>query len=273
MTAIDYKPLIQDMVWSYSRLEAFEDCPYRWFLHYLLNFQDEDKFYASFGSFMHHLLEQFYTGKKDRSELVMEFIADFQEKVVGKRPSEKILSKYIQNGVNYLQAFDPLPFNVIDIEKRVRFSIQRDGEPDIQMIGIIDYLGEKDDELYIVDHKSRKLSPRSNRAKPTLKDKELDKMLRQLYVYSIAVEQNYGKLPNYLCFNCFRSNELIVEPFKQEAYEEAKQWVIDTVKKIENTAEFPPKQDLFSCFWICGVNRHCKYDIESMNERRNVRGL
>ena len=267
--AIDYKPLVQKMVWSYSRLEAFEDCPYKWFLKYILDFKEDDKFYASYGSFIHHLLEQYYSGKKkDRNELVMEFITGFQSQVVGYRPTEKTLSDYIQNGVNYLQAFEPLPFNAVAIEDKVRFSIEREGEPDIQMVGFIDFLGEKDGDLYIVDHKLRKLKPRSNRAKPTLKDKELDHMLRQLYVYAVAVEQKYGKLPTGLCFNCFRTNTLIVEPFRKEVYEETKRWVRDTVKRIENTAEFPPNQNVFSCFWICGVNRHCKYDIQSLEERR-----
>lgn len=273
MAAIDYSPLIRDMVWSYSRLEAFEACPYRWFLHYILNFESDEKFYASFGSFIHHLLEQFYSGKKDRSEIILEFITEFQSMVGGRRPNEKILSGYIQNGVDYLETFEPLPFSAVDIEKKIRFSIPRDGKPDIQMVGIIDYLGEKDGELYIVDHKSRRIRPRSGRAKPTMKDKELDDLLRQLYVYSIGVEQNYGRLPNWLCFNCFRTGTLIIEPFRQEAFEEAKRWVVDTVEKIESTSEFSPKQDMFSCSWICGVNRHCKYDIESSNERRNVRGL
>jgi len=26
---VSYLPLIEDMVWSYSRIKTFEDCPYR----------------------------------------------------------------------------------------------------------------------------------------------------------------------------------------------------------------------------------------------------
>lgn len=35
MGEISYRPLIEAMTWSYSRLEIFDDCPYRWFLTYI----------------------------------------------------------------------------------------------------------------------------------------------------------------------------------------------------------------------------------------------
>lgn len=35
MGEVNYKPIIQDMTWSYSRIKSFNDCPYRWFLKYI----------------------------------------------------------------------------------------------------------------------------------------------------------------------------------------------------------------------------------------------
>lgn len=65
-----YKPLIDDMTWSYSRIEAFNDCPYRFFLRYIKRHKETDKFYASFGSFMHKLLEQYYKGELKQEDMV-----------------------------------------------------------------------------------------------------------------------------------------------------------------------------------------------------------
>lgn len=78
----------------------------------------------------------------------------------------------------------------------------------------LDFLGESEaGELVLVDNKSRDLKPRSNRKRPTAKDTELDDMLRQLYLYSIPVFESFGRYPDWLCFNYFRSGVFIKERF------------------------------------------------------------
>jgi RecB family exonuclease len=263
MSNISYRPLIEDMVWSYSRIETYNDCPYRFFLRYIRGYEDCDKFYATYGSFMHKILERFYKKELSKNEMVQTFLLDFSKEVRGFRPEEKTVQKYIQDGCAYLREFEPLPFNMIDVEKRVEFSIGK-----YKFVGFIDYLGEKDGGLYIVDNKSRNLKPRTKKSKPTLNDKELDQMLRQLYLYSVAVEQQYGELPEALCFNCFRTNTFIKEQFDIQKYEETKKWAIECIEKILETDEFVANQKYFSCTYICGVNDHCEYDIEAREERR-----
>lgn len=49
MGEVNYAPLIDDMVWSYSRIKAFEDCPYRWYLKYIKKFHGKDMFFSSYG--------------------------------------------------------------------------------------------------------------------------------------------------------------------------------------------------------------------------------
>lgn len=92
----------------------------------------------------------------------------------------------------------------------------------VPFIGYIDFLGELDGSLYVVDNKSRVLKPRSKREKPTKTDEELDAYLKQLYLYSAAVEEEYGVRPCKLCFNCFRTDTFIEEPFLDKDYEGAK---------------------------------------------------
>lgn len=262
-----YKPLIQDMTWSFSRIEAFEDCPYRWYLRYIKQYKESGRFYASYGSFMHKLIERYYRGELSKDEMLMVFLTDFGKEVVGYRPKEATLNKYIDSGIAYLKSFQPFPYKMVDVEVKVEFTI--DGIP---FLGFIDFLGEDEDgELVIVDNKSRELKPRSGRDPPTRKDKELDEMLPQLYIYSAAVEQKYGRLPKKLCFNCFRNGEFIEEQFDQERYEREKRLVVERVRNIENTEEFPPIQNAFGCFWICGVSEFCKYDIADREERRRSR--
>lgn len=264
MANLSYKPLIDDMTWSYSRIGAFNDCPYRFFLRYIKQYKETDKFYASYGSFMHKLIERFYRGELTKNEMLITFLSDFSKEVRGVRPKDTTVQKYIEAGCEYLKGFSVFPFNMIEVEKRVEFTIGK-----YNFIGFIDYLGEMDGKIYIVDNKSRNLKPRSNRDKPTAKDKELDLMLRQLYIYSVAIEQEYGVLPEALCFNCFRAGVFIKEQFDKQKYEEAKQWALDSIEKISHAEDFEPNRDFFSCFYICGVSDHCEYDIEAREERRS----
>lgn len=264
MGNISYKPLIDDMTWSYSRIETFNDCPYRFFLRYIKRYTDDDRFYANYGSFIHKILERYYNGELTKKDMLTTFLIDFKKEVKGMRPKESTVQKYISAGCDYLKSFSPFPFKMIAVEKKVEFKIG-----DYNFVGYIDYLGyDEDGSICIVDNKSRDLKPRSNREKPTLKDMELDKMLRQLYLYSVAIEQEYGVLPKLLCFNCFKSGVFIKEQFDMQKYEEAKQWAIESIEKISNAEDFEPNQDFFSCFYICGVSDHCSYDIETREERR-----
>lgn len=261
MGEVSYRPLIEDMIWSYSRISTFDDCPYRWFLKYIKGCTEVEKFYSSYGSFMHKLIERYYKGELTKNEMPMIFLNEFSERVKGIRPQENIVKKYIQCGSDYLKDFKPFKYKMIDVEKRVDFEL--DG---ISFVGYIDYLGEKDGEYYIIDNKSRNLKPRSNRLKPTLKDYELDLMLKQLYIYSAAIKQEYGRFPKGLCFNCFRTGNFIEEPFSENAYNMTIEWAKKKIEEIKNADEFHPKIEFFSCNYICGVSDDCCYN---QNERRS----
>ncbi len=230
-----------------------------------MRYRDNDRFYASYGLFMHRLIECYYRGLMTKEEMLNEFITGFSTQVKGARPKQSTVESYIRCGIDYLRSFEPFPFNMIDVEKKVEFEI--DG---IKMVGFIDYLGEKDGELYIVDNKSRNLKPRSSRKKPTKNDVEIDEMLRQLYLYAAAIKQEYGKFPRALCLNCFRNGTFITEPFNKDAYNEACEWARNKVSQIKNSDDFYPIWDFFLCTYICGVSEHCCYDEINQGGRRRV---
>ena len=263
MSEVSYLPLIEDMTWSYSRIETFSDCPYRFFLKYISNISESDRFYASYGSFIHSLIERYYKKELSKEELETEFLLGFSNNVKGVRPPQSTVDKYIKCGSEYFRNFKPFDFNMVGVEKKVSFEI--DGLP---FIGYIDYLGEKDGEYFVIDNKSRDLKPRSKRKKPTQKDQELDKMLRQMYIYSTAVKQEFGKFPKALCFNCFKSGIFIEEPFNIDAYNETIEWVKKNINDIKTADDFYPYLDYFACNNICGVSEECIYHQTEIEERR-----
>lgn len=221
-------------------------------MKYISDEQDEPQFYSSYGTFMHRLIERFLKGEAARDELVIEFLTEFHSEVLGERPAQSTVQKYIQQGVTYLRTMEPFPFNTLAVEKEIFFEI--DGIP---FVGIVDYVGERDGKIYIVDNKSRDLKPRGK--KRTRKDDELDEMLGQLYLYSAGIFQEYGRYPDYLCFNCYRTGEFITEPFQEKVFIETLISAKKCVREIEAEEEFAPRLDYFSCRNICGVRHECCY--------------
>lgn len=211
-------------------------------------------FFSSYGKFMHKLIEIFYTEGKKPDQLCDMYLQGFKEQVSGKAPNVKVFRNYFISGLQYLKGIQSFPYAVVAVEKRVDFEVS--GVP---FVGYIDFLGEKDREIYVVDNKSRALKPRSKREKPTKTDMELDSYLIQLYLYTAAVEQEYKRLPKALCFNCFRTQTFIEEPFSEQAYNEAKQWVLDKATKIKKEADFNPDVEFFKCTHLCEMQRYCEY--------------
>jgi len=255
MGEVSYRPIIEEMVWSYSRIACFRNCPYQFFRKYILREKEAPRFYSSYGSFMHRLLEQYHKGELTGEEAQIKFLFGFQKEVRGARPKPETVQNYIHQGAAYLHRLEPLPFQTVAVEKEIHFSL---GE--FPFVGIVDYIGRRENGgLVIVDHKSRALSPRSVRERPTAADRALDEILRQLYLYAAAVEQEYGALPDTLCLNCFRNMVFIEEPFRESAYREALDWALQSIQMILEASDFGPLTDYFRCGSLCGLNDDCCY--------------
>ena len=255
MADVSYRPIMEDWVWSYSRLESYNNCPYAFFCHYILKEDEEPMFYSSIGSFVHEILRGYLSGEYDEEEMLSRFMIGFGDNVDGFRPPESTVDKYINSVLKFLDGFHGFNLETIAVEKYVLFEING-----IKMQGYIDYIGkDKDGKIYIIDHKSRELKPRSNRKKPTAKDAELDEMLKQLYIYAEAVKSEYGEYPSYLCFNCYRNGEFIVEPFLEEKYKEVCDRVSKDVNLVMDEDRFCPSEEFYKCRYLCGYNKDCVY--------------
>lgn len=248
------------MVWSYSRITSYETCPYRFFLTYILKLEKKRLFFSDYGSFIHSIIEKYLNGELKKKELDKYYLSEFQKNVVGRAPNLSIFKNYFQQGLHYMKNFTFPYNNVLEVEKKINFTIG-----DKPFVGFIDAVAN-DVGIDIVDNKSRDLKQRSTCKKPTKSDKELDKYLRQLYLYSIGVKNEYKQLPENLCFNCFRSETVIIEPFNKEKFKEAQEWALGMIDTIRNTTEWNPNIDYFVCRYLCDQNHNCDY--YRLSERR-----
>ncbi len=242
------------MTWSHSRVSSFDACPYRWFCRYIRGEEEAPLFYASYGSFVHRLIERYYRGELTASELPLAFLRGFSAEVRGERPAAKTLLKYIADGKAYFDGFTPLPFEPVAVEHELHFDV--DGIP---FTGFVDFLGRRDGAFAIVDHKSHEMKPRSGRAKPTAWDRELDGMLEQLYLYAHGVFQTFGEYPARLWFNSFRNGRFIEEPFVRSRCTETLDRIRRKIGEIADEEEFRPDVDWFRCRNLCGFHETCCY--------------
>lgn len=241
------------MTWSYSRITSFEDCPYRFLLNYILHKDKKKQFFSEYGGFVHELIAKYLTDEFDKDELSYYYLKNFQNVVPKNAPNFKVYSNYFNQGLEYLDSLN-LPDNkTIAVEKRTDFEIE--GK---KFVGIIDLI-QQDSGLIICDHKSRALKPRSKGKRYLKTDEELDKYLRQLYLYSIPVKEIYGEYPKQLRFNCFRTQTVITEPFSVKDFEKTKVWAVKMISKIEENDNWKPNAELFKCKYICDHCLNCEY--------------
>lgn len=251
---MNFSNIISDFTWSYSRIGQFEMCPYGFLLNYIKHVPKKPMFFAEYGKFMHKIIEMYLSGVLDKDDLVNFYISNFRKKVIGRAPNKDIFKTYFQDGLQYLSNIEFPYQDILGIEKKVEFKIG-----DKPFVGIIDCIAKDGDELIIVDNKSRTLKPRSKRAKPTKSDEELSAYSRQLYLYSVPIKPTFHTYPSRLEFNCFRSGQLISEPFEEEGLEHAKEWALRAIDTITYNEDWSPRLDYWRCRYLCDFSDSCEY--------------
>lgn len=251
-----YSHIIDDMTWSYSRVTAYEFCKYRWLMSYIMGIKgSKPMFFSSYGKFAHDLLADILLGNTKREDALIRYLTEFNTSVLGKSPSQKVFSNYFNDGARYFSSLKGLPeSNIAGVEEE--FEIEIDGVP---LTGFIDLRTKENDKTSIWDHKSHALKQSSGKAKPTKSDLELREFQKQLYLYSEYERVASGCYPENLIFNCFRTGEIIREPFDKERMQETKDWFKRSVEEISKTDDWDPSINYFKCRYLCDINDECEY--------------
>ena len=257
----DDRFIIDTMTWSYSRLTSFHQCPYGFKLKYVDCNEGINNFFGEYGSFIHKILEMYAKGELEVFELSEYYEEHWAENVTFPAPPNKFVDigqSYYDKGLEYLNNIDLIldDYEILGVEKEVSFDIGG-----YNFIGYIDLLlkDKKSGEIIVLDHKSHSLKLKKNGEVSKSDMKTFESFKKQLYLYSIQVEKEYGHV-DYLEWNLFKDmNHKRIE-FKKEEQEEAIQWVVDTIKEIEETTEFNPQPDMFFCNFLCDQrNNACEF--------------
>jgi len=248
----NYGFLIEDMKWSFSRFNSYYTCPYMWKLCYIDCEKGLSNSFADFGTLVHSILERFSDGELEIYELADVYEKEYGDAVPLPFPPNKYVSlgdKYYESGLEYLQNFEGFgDYEIVEAEKELNFEVNGH-----KITGYIDLLlKDKEGNLHIFDHKSSTV-----KSKTSEKAKEY---LLQLYLYSIAIYDEFKVYPKQLHINAFKEGKIYTFDFDEKEVTKVKQWVLDTIDALKKEEKFLPKSDSFFCNFICNFrNGICEF--------------
>lgn len=250
---------LDNMIWSFSRLNSFSTCKWMWYLSYMLNEEekiehgviDEDKFFGLYGTFAHNVFEKYNKGELEIFQLYDYCNDNFETEIPVAAPPNRyvdIYSSYKDKLLNYFRNYNGNENEVVFSENEITYDIRLSKDKVISFHGFIDLLlKDKDGKLILQDYKSK--SDFKNQ-------EEYKSYLRQLLLYSKGVYSLYHKYPKELVFDMFKIGKTYRSEFKKEDLQEALKWVKKTIDNIYKENEFPckcenPEGDFF-CQYVCG---------------------
>lgn len=247
VTAKQKKEILDNSPWSYSRVNSYETCPRMFKLTYIDKKKREDNSFAEFGTFCHELLERYYNGELEFYELSQKYEDEYGLSVTSDFPPNNYVDlseSYYNQGKAYFDNFEGCnaETEVLGVEQKIDYKI---GEH--RLVGYIDLVLKQNNKMIIVDHKSKKSFTKS----------EKEKYLRQLYLYSGYIKEEYGEFPEMLAFNMFRSQDVVLEKFDEAKYHAARQWFCDTIDRIYQDTKYKVQKSQFFCDYICSVRKSC----------------
>ncbi len=257
--------IIDDMTWSFSRIETFERCPLCFYLQYIKRLPGIEGCFGQYGTLMHSCLEKYALGELEEYELLQEYKNKFSEVVYEDFPPNAYVDlkeNYYKQGYSYFESFSGYDDReVLGVEEKYDFKIG-----DYDFTGVVDL--ECPEEIIDIKTKGKqhlmRLTKKHNKEDYV---QMLDKRYthkdnwKQLYIYSIPYKEKYGKYPKILSLNMVRINDWYSIEFNKNDFESAKNWASKQISNIYNAKEFNKGSDVneFWCSFICGMRVNCKY--------------
>lgn len=259
----DYKEKLDNMIWSYSRVSCYHQCPYCFYLKYIVDDDEqylaEGNYYAEVGSFVHSILEKIFKGELKVDDASQYYLEHFDDNVFySTKPST--MEKTYESCADYFATvdFDWLKdYEILGVEKKINIRHEN-----YNFVGFIDLLlrDKKTKEIIIIDHKSAAY-PFKKDGKSILKKSEDDfeKYKRQMYLYCEAVHEEYGEFPAWIVWNHFKDQKFAKIEFNQEDFNASMEWFTNEIHRIEEDETYEANLDYFFCNQLCDFRNSCDY--------------
>lgn len=260
---MDKNQIINQSIWSYSRVSCFGNCKYEYYLNYIINddeqYLSEGNYYADVGIFVHEILAMVFSGEL-KAEDALQYWIDHYDSCVLYKAKKSTMDKTFNAIADYFASFDIEwlnDYDVLGVELEKHFVIDN-----YKFRGFIDLLlkDKRDGRIVVLDHKSSEYPFKKNGGVKKNSKQSFEFYKRQMYLYCHAVYQTYGEFPKEITWNHFKAGgEFATIPFVKSEYDEAIKWFKDTIQTIELEKEFEPNPNFFYCHNLCNFRAACEY--------------
>ncbi|MCI0183263.1 MAG: PD-(D/E)XK nuclease family protein [Acidibacillus sp.] len=233
---------------SYSRLSLYETCGLRFYYEYVAHATPTDEVpthYTTFGKLLHALYEDHAnsSGEKAFDELKSTFDQQFPA-VLDEFPDRKTAVEFYKNGIRAIHRFSGYKVSDVVASEQEFLLPMAPGVPPIK--GFIDRVIYSPKHGYMVaDLKTGKTFSAQN-----------PKKMYQLVIYSAACESIYGKPADSGYFDFIVSGQREWVDITEAKRDQAKQWVAQTWRKIEEE-RFDAKYSSGFCSRFCPFRSMC----------------
>ncbi len=248
--------------YSYSKLEAFRNCPEAYKYRYIDGIIPTPTIEAFLGSRVHEALYKLYKDHGNKKLNSLDEMLTYYGRLWRREWNDQV--RIIRKGLtaeNYYRIGEEciktyyeahVPFNggkTLGLERKVRFGLGEDGH---HIQGVIDRIVEKEDSVYeIHDYKTSGFLPAQDQV-----DKD-----KQLALYQIALSQMWPDVKSVtLVWHYLRHGKELRSTRSDKDLEELKSETISLIERIESTRAFlPTESDL--CEWcdygiLCSAQKH-----------------
>ena len=261
MTPEQIKEKMDNMVWSFSRVNSASQCAYGWYLQYIEELEPAPNAYAQFGTLCHEILEKFLKGELNIFNISQYYQEHYKEYVTCDFPQNKYVDlgeKAYEQGLEYFNNidFDFDKYEILGIEKECKFKVGK-----YNFKGYIDalYRDKDTDEIIILDHKtsSFKYLKNGNISKSNLE--VFSHYKKQELLYAIPVIEEFGRV-DHLSWNMIRDQKKIKIPFNKDDYKITQEWAIENIEKLEKEILWlPDTSNSYFCNVLCNQSKNCLY--------------
>lgn len=259
----EIKKRLDNMVWSFSRLQSASQCKYAWYLHYIAGEESAPNAYSQFGTLVHETLEKFLKGELDIFNVAQYYQDNYSDYVTCDFPPNKYVDlgqKAYDDGEQYFLNlnFDFDRYEILGVEKEVKFNVG--GYP---FKGFIDalYRDKETGDIIILDHKTSSFKYLKNGGISKSNQEHFQQFRRQELLYAIPIIEEYGKV-DYLSWNMIRDQKEIKIPFNHDEFLETQEWAVKTIKQIEEELLWAPdNSNGYFCHVLCDIRDKCIYNM------------
>lgn len=197
--------LLNEQIFSYSRLKVFETCPFQWYLKYVEKLKEEEALPLMLGKAVHKAIEEKMLGKDDKQALLEGW------KEVEFYPIDLIEYQALVRRANVDQG----EANRDNVEVELHFVLPLDGEGSPRIQGYIDTFRRIFGTLNFTDWKTNRVMY-----------EPMDNMQIALYAWALATIHNVSEVTGTLFFLRFFKDNAKTKTFTIEEMEQARQWAL-----------------------------------------------